>query len=137
MYVVESANVSFDEACHLLEQEAGRIFGAANRCLADSAPRLEQMEAGPLVRISAVVASLPLRWSGSTDGVPLERAELRILRVESGTDPVTELLGVASSRHAGTTLRGFLAEVTAQLERDARGPDRATSPISVVEVDIA
>lgn len=120
MYVAECTSVPFDEACRVLEQGAGRIVGAASRSLlAKSTAQLRQMEAGPLVRISADVACLALRWCGSATGAPLEKAELRIVRVESGRDPVTEILGIVSSGRSGTTLRGFLEEIVAQLEREA------------------
>jgi hypothetical protein len=126
VFVTEYVNVPFDEVCHVLEVAGERILGEVNRPLPrTTTERLTPgggfdmvRETGHLTQSSRDVASLRMQWAGSPRFVPSEPAELRIIRVASGTAPLTELLGVVPSGVTISDARSFIERLATRLEQE-------------------
>jgi hypothetical protein len=125
VFVTEYLNLPFDEVCRVLEDAGERIVGEVNRPL--PRPTTEKLspgrrsavalETGHLTQSSRDVASLPIRWPGPRH-VVLEPAELRVIRVESGTAPLTELLGVVPPGVTISDARSFIEHLATRFEQE-------------------
>jgi hypothetical protein len=126
VFVTEYLNVPFDEVCRILEDDGERILLDVNRPLPRTTTegltpgRQSAMvrETGHLTQRSRDVASMPIQWPGSPRYVASEPAELRIIRVESGTAPLTELLGVVPPGVTISDARSFIERLAARFEQE-------------------
>lgn len=71
---------------------------------------------GGLRRRSGTVASVPIEWCDTSSPPRWHVAELRVIRVQSGNAPLTEILLVMPSQANGADARAFLAGLGRQVE---------------------
>jgi hypothetical protein len=126
VFVTEYLNVPFDEVCRIVEDAGERILLEVNRPLPRSTTERQTPgrrsaavgETGHLTQSSRDVASLPIQWPGSPRYVASEPAELRIIRVDSGTAPLTELLGVVPLGVTISDARSFIERLATRFEQE-------------------
>ena len=129
MSVTEYLTVSFDAVCDVFDD-------VARRAMVDTmAPRPAKGPATdgclPLLRITgrlrpatSTVACVDLHWADPSSPAKWEPAELRIILVESGAPPLTELLLVPRSLTAAGDARRLLQGLAARLEAGVFGDAR-------------
>lgn len=121
--VAESADRTFEDLCAQLRDEPVEALQAA----AGSRATHLQAEAGPLVLVGPEVAVLHVAWRDRASRLRLE-AELRIVGVNRGAEPVTELLMIGHWSPSGPERSGILAwarEVLMELADRPRSGVRA------------
>ena len=123
MFASEYLMATFDDVCHVLEglAQRGMADGAAPRPSGAKEPAAHK--GFPLVRItgrlspaSSTVASVAVQWANPSSPAEWEPAELRIIRVESGSPPLTELLLIVPSPSPAADARHVLEELVRRVE---------------------
>lgn len=71
---------------------------------------------GAMRQRSSTVASLPIEWCDPSSPATWQAAELRIIRVQSGNAPLTEILLVMPSQETTADPRLFLARLGQRVE---------------------
>lgn len=80
---------------------------------------------------SSTVASVPIEWSDPASPAEWQAAELRIIRVQSGNAPLTELLLVMPTQESTADARLFLAWLGQRVEESvATVPGQARRPLA-------
>lgn len=107
MFASEYVVASFEDVCRAIEGTA-RPF-----------PLLRVT--GALKQRSGTVASMEIEWADASTPNEWHAAEVRIIRVQSGAAPLTEMLLVQRSQDAVTGSRPFLEALVRRVEA-AIGP---------------
>ena len=102
--IAECADRRFADMCAELGAEPAVALQAA----ADSQPLLLRVEAGPLAVVGADMAVVHGTWTDRA-GRPWLEAELRVVGVNRGAEPMTELLLVGRGATSGTARAELLA----------------------------
>ena len=128
MFASEYLMATFDDVCHVLE-------GLAHRGTADSAasPSSDAKDPaaysgvplilvkGRLSPVSRAVVSVAVQWASPFSPTEWEPAELRIICVESGTPPLTELLLIVPQHSRVEEVRHVLEDFTRVVEVGVSG----------------
>ena len=115
MFASEYWTATFEDVCHVLEgfAERGMADSGASRPAGASEPTPHKgfplvSITGRLHPVSNTVASVAVQWANPSSPTEWEQAELRIIRVESGTPPLTELLLSVRSSSPAADARNVL-----------------------------
>lgn len=123
MFASEYLTASFDDVCDVFDDVAKRAMAdiSAPRPAGAKGPSVDRRF--PLLRITgrlrpttSTVACVDLQWADPSSPAKWEPAELRIILVESGAPPLTELLLVALSPTPAADARCFLQGLVRRLE---------------------
>jgi len=131
MFASEYLTATFDDVCHVLEGFAERGMGDSGAPRLSGANELAAHKGVPLVSItgrlnpiSSTVASVAVQWANPSSPAKWEPAELRIIRVESGTPPLTELLLIVLSPSPVADARHVLEELVRRVGAGVSGIGR-------------
>ncbi len=105
MFASEYVVASFDDVRRVLEGPAGSFPGL----------RIS----GVVRQRSRTLASMQIEWCDGSSPASWQTGELRILRVQSGKAPLTEILLVAPSPKGAADARVFLRNLGKQVEESA------------------
>src|SRR5579859_931070 len=131
MFASEYLMASFDDVCHVIEGFAQRAMADGTAPGPSGAKESAASKGFPLVWItgrlspaSSILASVTVQWGDPSSPAKWEPAELRIIRVESGTPPLTELLLVPLSPTPAADGRRLLQGLVTRLEAGVSGIGR-------------
>jgi hypothetical protein len=128
MFASEYLMATIDDVCHVLEGLAqrgmadGAAFpssGAKNPAAHNGVPLV--WVKGRLSPVSSAVVSVAVQWASPSSPAEWEPAELRIIRVESGTPPLTELLLIVPPHSPVVDVRQVLEELIRLVEVGVSG----------------
>jgi hypothetical protein len=128
LFASEYLTASFDDVCDVFDDVAQRATADATAPRPAGAKGPSADSRFPLLRITGrlrpttrMVACVDLQWADPSSPAKWEPAELRIILVESGAPPLTELLLITLSPTPGADARRFLQGLVRRLEADIFG----------------
>ncbi len=104
MFASEYVVASFDDVCRVLDQT--------------TAPVPHVRVTGALRRKSGTVAAMEIEWPDPSTPAGRRTGEIRIIRVQSGTAPLTEMLLVARAPGGTADARPLLENLVKRVEAE-------------------